>query len=154
MRYLRISAVRVCFRVRCKFFDVESAPRENGSVIDEDDGEANNEINPAEAIETVSEWVNHLCSSSSLHGFSWYTRTENRYFKGIILLTCVSVLLALPVVLVIKMVEFSSSSKQQIAVEWDRADVMPYPNITVCHPKYFDTRLMAGTYNFWPWRRV
>ena len=30
------------------------------------------------------------------------------------------------------------------SVEWKRDTTMPYPNVTVCFAKYFDSRLMEG----------
>jgi hypothetical protein len=93
----------------------------------------------------MCQWIMDICSLSSLHGFNWYTRTENVMLKSVILFVCIVILFAMPVVIVQQLVEFMSSNKQQVNVEFKRHDSLSYPNITMCHPKYFDSRLMEGT---------
>ena len=53
-------------------------------------------------------------------------------------------LLGLPSVIVVKTVEFLNNPKVVSSVEWGRDEKPVYPNLTFCHPKYFDTRKMEG----------
>ena len=41
---------------------------------------------------------------------------------------------------------FLNSLSAGASVEWKRDTTMPYPNVTVCFAKYFDSRLMAGNF--------
>jgi len=37
-----------------------------------------------------------------------------------------------------------NSTAVSTSIEWNKADQLPYPNLTVCFAKFFDNRLLKG----------
>ena len=67
------------------------------------------------------------------------------YLRFSLLLYALAVFLALPAAIVFKTNEFFSSKRVDAAVEWGIAGKgADYPNITLCHPKFFDARKMES----------
>ena len=87
----------------------------------------------------LSDWAEDLANYSSLHGVQWFTRTESNAVKGTIFLLSLFIIVALPTYLTYQMILFANDNSVITAVEWKRAKTLEYPNITICHSKYFHT---------------
>ena len=94
----------------------------------------------------LDDWLWNLCTMSSLHGFHWVHKARELTCQCSLMTLCTVVIVAMPIVIVQQAVRFMLSERQQVSIEWGRYENATYPNITVCHPKFFDTRLMASTY--------
>eukprot|EP00094_Tigriopus_californicus_P009876 TCALIF_09523-PA protein Name:"Protein of unknown function" AED:0.25 eAED:0.25 QI:4/0.75/0.2/1/0.75/0.6/5/0/378 len=89
-------------------------------------------------------WIEDLASYSSLHGVGWYHYASSKVFKAIIMVASCLIVLMLPIFILLQSLEFSSNTKVTNSAEWSTADSMTYPNITVCHPKYFNSDLLRA----------
>ena len=92
----------------------------------------------------MTDWFALISRYSSMHGFAWYNRVSNKCLRGLICLSAFAVIISLPVVLITQITLFMNTDRTTNFVEWHTAKNMTYPYITVCHPKYFDTRLLQS----------
>ena len=90
-----------------------------------------------------TEWISDLSNYSSFHGVGWYNRTGSMSVKTGILLMAFLVIFGLPVAVIVQSVAFYKSTSVHNDIEWRQADRINYPNITVCHSKYFDSRKLS-----------
>ena len=79
-----------------------------------------------------------------MHGFAWYNRFSSKGLRGLICLTTFVIVLGLPVVLVTQISAFMKDVRTAIYVEYYTAETITYPYITICQPKYFDSRLLES----------
>lgn len=137
------------------------------SVTDADRRKAASE-RASDATASVSDWTTLVAEWTSVHGIVWYTRTTNKCARILILIFALAIVFGLPAVLVLSFVRFIRDFKIQtsgdgtqrkymvvyivqcttisILVEWEKAKTVEYPNITVCHPKYFSKKKLTGEY--------
>ena len=95
----------------------------------------------------LARWADDLSNYSSLHGVAWFGRTENHFLKAYIFSTSLAIVVALPAYLAYQLVLYNADVSVINAVEWRRAETVVYPNITVCHSKYFDVRKLDSKHH-------
>lgn len=92
----------------------------------------------------ICRWTTTVAENTSLHGVVWYARTDSKVFKAIVCSLSVVAIVALPVALVVLMVNFYHDTLVMSSIEKIKSDNATYPNITVCHPSFFDGEKMKG----------
>ena len=55
---------------------------------------------------SYGEWLACLSNYSSLHGWAWYERTHNKFYRSVIFITGIAALLAMPIVLATQIVKY------------------------------------------------
>ena len=93
---------------------------------------------------SLLDWLDLVCNFSSIHGFVWYTRFDNALTKVLILSFVTLAIFGLPILLVSQLILFIQDRSLNTAVEMHQATAVLYPNISICHAKYFDLRAMDG----------
>ena len=73
-----------------------------------------------------------------------YTKTQNRSLRFVIFGLAMLMVVMLPTLLLVKYVQFLNDDTVSNNVEWLTAKNLTYPNITVCHPSYFDVHKMQS----------
>ncbi len=92
-------------------------------------------------LSEICTWSLRVSASSSLHAVPWVGRVPNRALRTVIFAFAVAVMIGLPIVVVYEMVSYANETKVRSGIEYREAlEGMNYPNVTVCHPKYFDVR--------------
>ena len=88
----------------------------------------------------------NFSSRTSLHGFDIYYRLDNKYAKLLLLFALDVVLSIVSIHLVIDLHRFISTFDAQVQQEIDHGSFKQhsYPNLTICHPKFFNMRTMKG----------
>eukprot|EP00095_Tigriopus_kingsejongensis_P003153 snap_masked-scaffold791_size96783-processed-gene-0.4 protein:Tk03153 transcript:snap_masked-scaffold791_size96783-processed-gene-0.4-mRNA-1 annotation:"histone h2a-like" len=94
-------------------------------------------------ISIYQQWVWKVCDEISIHGFIWHNRTMNPGIRLSILAFTLVILFGLPTFLCYQVVKFTENQQINNDIEWESANRVKYPNITICHPRYFDLRLLA-----------
>ena len=112
----------------------------------------------------ICNWITMLAENTTLHGVVWYTntfsliqtdnsfctfirytKTDNKMLKFFIMSLSMAMIVLLPTLLFVQYVDFINSDSVSNAVEWVPSNNLTYPNITVCHPGYWDMKKMKGT---------
>lgn len=94
----------------------------------------------------LSRWANTFAGHSSIHTFALY-----RYVPGSGVLRAASVVagllgvVGLPFYLRHEAAAFLSRSAATASTEWGDDGPLPYPNITICNPLFFQKRKMNGS---------
>ncbi len=86
---------------------------------------------------TLSGWGHLVAEWTSVHGIVWYTRVGNKCAKFLILVFALCIVFGLPAFLIYSMVKHANDYQINSSVTWAKAKSIAYPNITVCHPRYF-----------------
>lgn len=89
-----------------------------------------------------------MADMTSLHGFIWYNRVKNPTFRCILIILFGMVIIGLPVVMLVKLITMLRDPQVRNNIEFVNADNMTYPNLTVCHTRYFDKEAMKGVLYF------
>ena len=84
------------------------------------------------------QWCYFVAENTTVHGLVWYTRIQNNSFRFLVFVLCVLVLIGLPVIMVKELIKFSHDKSVLSSQDWVKSNNITYPNITVCHPAYFD----------------
>ena len=84
------------------------------------------------------QWCSFVAENTTVHGLVWYTRIQNNSFRLLVFVLCVLVLIGLPVIMVRELIQFSQDKSVLSSQDWVKSNSITYPNITVCHPAYFD----------------
>ena len=92
----------------------------------------------------MREWMSMVSDYSSMHGFAWYNRVENHCLRCLGFILSVMIILGLPMTLIHLVKQFLQTELISNFVEWKTAKNIYYPHITVCNPKYFDTRFLRS----------
>ena len=92
----------------------------------------------------ICAWVSDMSENTSLHGIVWYNRTPNRVYKSIICFLSFLIVVGLPTILVIESIKFWNDETVLSKIDQVQRTNTTYPNITVCHPGYFDWIKMQG----------
>lgn len=95
-------------------------------------------------VDMCDPWINFLSENTSLHGVSWYPKTENRFIKSLICLFTALVIFGLPWILIVQMIEFQRDVSILNSVDYVKNVNLSYPNLTICHPSYFDMDKLKG----------
>ena len=117
--------------------DVGALGQETGSKIKDVPGSTS-------ASKSALEWMDVTANQVSIHGLIWYTRVNNRWFRLILVVLTVVTVIGLPTFVSIKAYSFYHNTQVKTDTEWVVADKYPYPNITVCHPKFFSQAKLDG----------
>ena len=91
------------------------------------------------------EWMDATSTQSSIHGLVWYTRIRSKWFRLILVVSSVIVVLGLPTFVSIKAYDFYTTENVKTDEQWITATSYTYPNITICHPKFFIGHKLKGT---------
>ena len=84
------------------------------------------------------EWCTYIADNTTVHGLGWYSKINNSAFKVFVFVLCIIILLGLPVIMVKELIRFSLDQSVLSSQDWVKSNYTTYPNITVCHPAYFD----------------
>ena len=95
-------------------------------------------------VDMCDRWINFLSENTSLHGVSWYPKIENRFFKCLICLFTALVIFGLPWILILQMIEYQKDVSILNSVDYVKNVNLSYPNLTICHPSYFDMEKLKG----------
>ena len=83
---------------------------------------------------------------STVHGFNWFNNISNQWIKTLIFLFVVIICFGLPTIAIYQFITFLYETKLTDSVDLKSASAMIYPNITVCHAKYFSLDRMNGEF--------
>ena len=89
-------------------------------------------------------WAETACDWTSVHGLVWYTRIDSPLVKGVCICVAVVIIIGLPVFLAQQTIDFASTKSVLNSFDFITADSLPYPNVTVCHPRFFALDKMEG----------
>ena len=96
-------------------------------------------------VDISNKWINFLAENTSLHGISWYPKIENTFLKSLICLFSALVIFGLPWILIGQMIEYQKDVSILNSVHYVKNVNLSYPNLTICHPSYFDMDKLKGT---------
>ncbi len=77
-----------------------------------------------------------------------YSRTTSPTLRTFIVVVILAVLIALPSVVIDRVVSFHRDHTVRNAVEWKTANNLTYPSITICNSKFFEKSRLQGTSRF------
>ena len=92
----------------------------------------------------IQQWVESICEETSIHGFIWYTRIESMWYKNFVVVLCILTIFAIPFFTIHQSIEYYYDTQLITTTNNTRAEVIAYPTITICHPKYFLKQRMKG----------
>ena len=95
-------------------------------------------------FDEITRWISYLAENTSLHGIVWYDRVENKFFKSIICFISALIIIGLPVILIGQILEFQEDKTVLTSVDLVKSLNVTYPNITICHPRFFDVEKLQG----------
>ncbi len=96
----------------------------------------------------LSDWADLVAKFGSFHGVPWYSRMRYGWCKVSVFLFIMTVCFGLPVLCVNVFIHFLTKVDLTDSVSWSKAKSIRYPNITICHPNFFDKTRMAGIPSF------
>ena len=89
--------------------------------------------------------MNELAIYCSMHGFIWYSRVKGKYMKLLAVVILTGYMFAMFYAVTDRAVEIYSTldsvSSTERAKEFQNH---AYPNLTICHPKFFNQKLLIG----------
>ena len=80
-----------------------------------------------------------------MHGLIWYQRSNSKIIRSCIVIFALFVLFGLPIWTVFEFIKFYQTIQIKTVTEASRDNVFRYPNLTVCHSRYFDKQLLKGS---------
>ena len=89
-------------------------------------------------------WFQNAIGKISVHGLTWYQRSNSNIIRSCILIFAILVLFGLPTWTVLEFIKFYNTIQIRTVIETGRDTVMNYPNLTVCHSRYFDNQILSG----------
>ena len=96
------------------------------------------------SVDIFNKWINFLAENTSLHGISWFTKVENKIIKYSIFLFSALIIFGLPWILIGQMIEYQKDVSILNSVDYVKNVNLSYPNLTICHPSYFDMDKLKG----------
>ena len=95
--------------------------------------------------EEYDQRMNELAIYCSMHGFIWYSRVKGKYMKILVFVILTGYMAGMFCVVTDRAVEIYSTldsvSSTERAKEFQNH---AYPNLTICHPKFFNQKLLIG----------
>ncbi len=93
--------------------------------------------------------MHRLATETTLHTFVPYKYLGSSYPVTRTFLVCLGVMsvLSVPFYLMQEAKAFFSHSAVLLANEWKEEGSIPYPNLTVCNPLFFNRQRMEGEYS-------
>lgn len=88
-------------------------------------------------VAKVTKWAEDVSVQSSVHGLVWYSRTKSTILKVILMSVAVLMMASVPVLVAIRSFNFYASTHVKTDEELEMVDKLVYPNVTVCHPRFF-----------------
>ena len=83
-----------------------------------------------------------------MHGLIWYQRSNSKIIRSCIVIFALFVLFGLPIWTIFEFIKFYQTIQIKTVTEASRGNVFRYPNLTVCHSRYFDNQLLKGLFFF------
>ncbi len=77
---------------------------------------------------------------------AWYSRCNSRIVRSLIIIFALFVLFVLPLWTMVQFVRFFSNLQIKTVTETKSGTMLPYPNLTVSHSKFFDNNLLKGIF--------
>ena len=96
------------------------------------------------SFDEITRWICYLAGNTSLHGIVWYDRVENKFLKSMIFLITVLIIIGLPVILIGQILDYQDDKTVLTSVDLVKSLNVTYPNITICHPRFFDVEKLQG----------
>ena len=96
------------------------------------------------SFDEITRWICYLAENTSLHGIVWYDRVENKFLKSMIFLISVLIIIGLPVILIGQILDYQDDKTVLTSVDLVKSLNVTYPNITICHPRFFDVEKLQG----------
>ena len=90
-------------------------------------------------------WIQNSLEKISVHGLAWYQRSNSKFVRCFIVIFALVVLFGLPMWTIYEFIQFFTTIQIKTVTETAKGTNLHYPNLTVCHPKYFDNELLKGT---------
>ena len=89
-------------------------------------------------------WIQSALEKISVHGLIWYQRSNSKIIRSCIVIFALFVLFGLPIWTIFEFIKFYQTIQIKTVTEASRGNVFRYPNLTVCHSRYFDNQLLKG----------
>ncbi len=89
-------------------------------------------------------WAHRLATQTSLHNFLLYKYVSHPAARAAVLASGILGILALPLYVSREAAVFFSHSTILLSNEWRDDGPLEYPNVTICHPLFFDKAKMEG----------
>ena len=89
-------------------------------------------------------WIQSALESVSVHGLTWYQRTNSKIIRSFFILFSLFILFGLLIWTGLEFSNFCHTNQIKTLTEAHRGNVFHYPNLTVCHSRYFDNQLLKG----------
>ena len=90
------------------------------------------------------EWFDSVCATSSMHGAPWIVAIKNGYLKFIAFNGINLVFWGTVAVLVMQGLDFVRDKNIQSTRVSSRTGGIKFPQITLCHPWYFERKAFLG----------
>ena len=90
-------------------------------------------------------WIQGALEKISVHGLIWYQRSNSKIIRSCIVIFALLVLFGLPIWTIFEFIKFYQTIQIKTETEASRGIVFRYPNLTVCHSRYFDKQLLKGS---------
>ena len=102
------------------------------------------EINFSTAI--CRDWLSRCTDITTLHGFPWYNRFESIAVKAFIIVACFGFFCAMSGYAIYEILVWYHSKVRLTSETIKVVNELQYPNITLCHSKYFDMSKAEGNF--------
>lgn len=76
--------------------------------------------------------------TTSIHGFGWYQKTQNGFLKVLLILSYLTIFIALPTLIGLEFRDLILNPKISTSITHEMVEEAKYPVITICHPSFFD----------------
>ena len=95
--------------------------------------------------EEFDQRMNELAIYCSMHGFIWYSRVKGKYMKLLAIVILTGYMVAMFYSVTVRAMEIYSTLDSVSSTERAKAfQNHAYPNLTICHPKFFNKKLLIG----------
>ena len=89
-------------------------------------------------------WLDLVSRQSSVHGLVWYSRVDRLAVKTVIFFMVMAIMVGLRLLVGFEFTSFITDESYSDTTAIRTARAIKYPNITLCHGKFFDLQKMAG----------
>ena len=99
-------------------------------------------------------WIQSALENVSVHGLTWYQWSNSKIIRSFIVFLALSILFGLLIWTGLEFTNFYQTNQIKTVTEARRGNVFRYPNLTVCHSRYFDNQLLKGMLFSYPLKGV
>lgn len=92
------------------------------------------------------QWLNTSSNTTSIHGFNWIARINNVYLKVLLFMGMNIVSCIVVAALVSSGLEFNADKSIQSTRVSSQTGNISFPQMTICHPWYFEREAFLGKY--------